>query len=406
MLWRGMLLAGAALAAAKPAWAEPITLGASGRLTLLAGGFAQDAPFPEEPAVGRINAEVYAEKVLNNGVSVKIVFGAAVERDHPRRDPRGGRAGNCPAENPLCPGIDGRAARGYLSGFTAGGPVDNQDVRTALEQAYVLVRGAYGEFSLGRDEGVAARFSLPPPNILPAGDLLQAPIDLTGFSGLIARNDVSGQSFKLAAATPRLLGLRVGLSYTPALEAQGVDQGYRRGPAQPLTADPRHLVEFGASFDHTWRSGWRTRLAGSYASGGDATGLAAFERLESWSYGAGLSRASWSFGVSRVGSDNALAGVRRGYRATSLSIVRERGAWAGMLSGGWGREDLAALRLSAVTLGARYKAMKSLSFFGGITAAQRAVPVLADGFPGGVLSERERTIGAFLGASYSLRAIF
>lgn len=402
MLWRGMLLAGAAVAVTEPVMAAPIAFGASGRLTLLAGGFAQDAPFPEEPAVGRISAEVYAEKVLRSGVTVKVVFGAVGERDHPRRDPQGGRVGDCPADNPLCPNIDGRPVRGYLSGFTAGGPVNNQDVRAALEQAYVLVRGAYGEFSLGRDEGVASRFSLPPPNVLPAGDLLHAQIDLSGFSGLITRNDVSGQSFKLSAATPRLLGIRLGLSYTPAIEAQGVDQGYGRGPEQPLTADPRHLVEFGASFDHTWRSGWRTRLGGSYASGGDATGLAPFERLESWSYGAGVSRAGWALGVARVGTDNAFAGERRGYRATSLSIVKEQGPWSGMVSGGWGREDLAALRLSTITLGARYKAMENLSLFGGITGAQRRVPVAAESQVGPIVPERERTIGAFFGISYSL----
>lgn len=402
MLWRGMLLAGAAVAAAEPAGAAPIELGASGRLTLLAGGFAQDGPFPEQPAVGRISAEVYAEKVLRNGVSVKVVFGAAAERDHPRRDPRGGRAGDCPAANPACPNIGGRSLRGYLSGFTTDGPLNNQDGRAAVEQAYLLVRGAFGEVSVGRDEGVASRFSLPPPNILPAGDLLHAPIDLTGFSGLITRNDVSGQSFKLSAATPRLFGIRLGVSYTPEIEAQGVDQGYRRGPAQPLTADPRHLAEFGASFDHTWASGWRTRLSGSYASGGDATGLDAFDRLESWSYGAGIARAGWSFGVARVGTDNGFAGERRGYRATSLSIVKEHHAWSAMVSGGWGREDLAALRLSTVTLGARYKVMEKLSFFGGVTGAQRltAVPL---GGPGGLLgSERERTIGAFFGVSCSL----
>lgn len=403
MVWRGILLAaGAAAASAASAKAQPVEFGASGRLTLLGGGFAQEAAFLEEPAVGRVSAQVHAEKALANGLVLRVVFGAAAERDHPRRDPRGGRAGECPPENPACPSIAGRSVRGYLSGFTPGGPIDNQDGRVALEQAYVLVSGAYGEASLGRDEGAASRFSLPPPNILPAGDLLQAPVELSGFSGLITRNDVSGQSFKLAAASPRILGVRLGLSYTPAIEAQGVDQGFRRGPGQPLTADPRHLVEAGASFQHTWRSGWQTRLSGSYASGGDATGLAAFERLESWSFGAGASRGGWSFGVQRVGSDNAGAGGGRGYRATSASIVREQGRWAGMLSGGRGRDGLAAVEIAAVTAGVRFKPTDSLQFFGGVSGAQRSVPVASAGGLGPVSREWERSLGAFLGVSYSL----
>lgn len=379
--------------------AGPVEFDASGRLTLLAGGFAQDADFAEEPAVGRASAQISAEKDFANGLGLEVVFGAAAERDHPRRDPRGGRAGDCPPGNPLCPSVAGRSVRGYLSGFTPGGPIDNQDGRIALEQAYLLVRGGYGEISVGRDEGVASRFSQAPPNVLPAGDLLQPGVDLTGFSGLIVRNDVSGQSFKLTAVSPRILGVRLGASWTPSIEAQGVDQGFARGPQAPLVADPRNVFEAGLSFERTWANGWETRFSGSYASGGDSTGLAAFDRLEGWSIGAGASRGPWSFVVQRLGSDNGWAGGGRGYRATSLSFVREGRRFSPMLAGGRARDDLALLSTSTATAALRWRPLQTTEIFAGLTAASRRVPVAAEAALG---RRREETVGGFLGFSIGL----
>jgi len=352
--------------------------------------------------VARLSAFVSAAKLFQNGVEVRAVFGGVGERDHPRRDPRGGRAGDCPPDNPACPAVQGRSVRGYLSGFTPGGPLDDQTLRASLEQAYLVVSGGYGEFSVGRDEGAASRFSLAPPSALPAGDLLQPSIDLTGFSGLITRNDVSGQSFKVTAVSPRILGLRVGASWTPAVEAQGVDQGFESGPGQPLTADPRNLAEFGASFEHTWRNGLQTRLSGSYASGGNRTGLAEFDRLESWSYGAGLGKGPWSLGVQRVGSDNAWSAGNRGYRATSASFVREGHRFSPMLAGGVARDDLARVRLSTLSAATTWKAKKDLEIFVGATAAERRALFAEGALNAEAQLRRERTIGGFLGFSFKV----
>lgn len=390
----------AALGFGAPAKAEPITYDAEARLVVLGGGFAQDADFDEEPAVARLTATVSAEKVFANGVEVRVVLGGAGERDHPRRDPRGGVASDCPPSNPACPSFEGQSLRGFISGFTPSGTLDDQTIRGSLEQAYLLVRGGYGELSVGRDEGAASRFSLSPPSVLPAGDLLQPSIDLTGFSGVVTRNDVSGQSFKVAVVTPRILGLRLGASWTPASEAQGVDQQFERGPGQPLTANPRNLAEFGASYERTWRNGIKARFSGTYASGGDATGLAAFDRLESWSYGAGLGRGRWSFGVQRVGADNAWAGEERGYRATAASIVRNGEDFGVMLGGGQARDNLAGVRISTVTLGSQWNLTNRLGLFTGVTGAQRQVLQSRDGTMAAARLEREQTVGGFLGFSF------
>lgn len=401
MACTGSAAALAVLGMATAAQAQPIEWDGELRLTALGGDFAQSAPFENEPGVGRLSVSVSAAKLFANGLELKAVFTGVGERDHPRRDPRGGLAGDCPAANPSCPSVAGAAVRGYLSGFSPGGQPFDRPVRGALEQAYLSLRGGYGEISVGRDEGVASRFSLAPPTVLPAGDLLHPSIDPTGFSGVLTRNDVSGQSFKVTATSPRILGLRVGASWTPSLEAQGVDQGYRRGPGQPLTANPRNLAEFGASFEHTWRNGLKTKLSGSYANGGDATGLAAFDRLESWSYGAGLQRRRWSIGAQRLGGDNAWADGGRGYRATAASLVREGEHFGAMLAGGRARDDLARVTVSTATLGGAWKVAKPLELFAGVTAAERRTPQLSGNSFSPAFRRREESLGGFLG--FSLR---
>lgn len=379
--------------------ASPIEWEAHARLDALLGGAAQDATFNETPFVGRLGANVAGEHAFAGGTILRVAFAAVAERDHPRHDPRGGRAGDCPPSAPLCPSVSGRSIRGYFSGFTPGGPVSDQEGRIALESAYVALRGGYGEISVGRDEGVAARFSAVPANILFGGSLVQPSVDLTGLGGLAARNDISGQSFKVNVLSPRILGLRLGGGWTPALEAQGVDQGYVRAANAPLVARPRQIAEFGVSFEHAWSNGLSARFSGTFASGGDASGLEAFGRLRSWTFGGALSQGNWTLGAQRLGSNNAWAGGQRGYRATTASILYEKRAWAAQVSGGTGRDELALVRLSTASLGARRMITKSLYLLAGCSAVERSVPELGLTSLG---TRRERSLALFTGLSFAL----
>lgn len=380
------------------AMAAPIDWDASAQLDLLLSGAAQDAAFEETPFVGRLSAGFSGEHVFANGVNLRVAFGAVAERDHPRHDPRGGRAGECPATSPLCPNALGRNVRGYFSGFTPNGPIADTAGRVALESAYVSLTGGYGEISIGRDEGAAARFSAVPANILLGGSLVQPKIDVTGFGGLAARNDLSGQSFKITALTPRILGVKLGAGWTPVLEAQGVDQGFRRGADAPTVARPRQIAEFGASLEHDWPSGLSAHFSGSFATGANGAGPGAFGRLSAWSFGGGLERAGWSFGVQRLGSDNGWRGGKRGYRATTASIVRQNGAWSVQASGGHGRDSLVQTPLSTFSLGASRKVQKSLRLLVGMTGVRRAVPVLESAGP---VATREQSLAIFTGLSFT-----
>lgn len=379
--------------------AAPIDWDAAVKLDVLLGGAAQDAPFNETPFVGRLDIGVSGEHIFANGAVLRVAFAAAAERDQPRRDPRGGRAGDCPPNVAICPNIAGRSVRGYFSGFTPGGPIADRQGRAALQSAYAALSGGYGEISVGRDEGVAARFSAVPGNILFGGSLLQGSVDLTGLGGLAARNDISGQSFKVSVLSPRILGIRLGGGWTPSLESQGVDQGYVRSATAPAVAQPRNIAEFGASFEHAWRNGVSARFSGTYATGGNASGFDAFGRLTSWSYGGALSRGNWTLGVERLGSDNASRANQRGYRATTASILYEKGPWTAQASGGKGRDDLALVGLSTASIGARRTLAKSLSLLAGLTVVERRVPGLAGN---GLATGRERSLALFTGLSFAL----
>ena len=161
-----------------------------------------------EALTARATAFVQAGWLFQNQVEAGFGLGVVAERDDPRRDPRGGRAGACAPAQAGCASLGGSPLRGYVSGYVTDGPAADEDARVALESAYLYVRSGWGEASLGRDQGAARRLAVTPPTILAIGGGLDTPVDGTGLGTVILRNDASGQSAKLFAATTRIVGLQ------------------------------------------------------------------------------------------------------------------------------------------------------------------------------------------------------
>ncbi|HBQ49254.1 MAG TPA: hypothetical protein DD728_10285, partial [Hyphomonas atlantica] len=101
---------------------------------------------------------------------------------------------------------------------------DEVDLRAELEEAYVYIDGGYGEVRLGRDEGVAARFQENAPSVFSTLALGRQSLDPTGIDMVTTRHDLTGPSAKLSYATPRLVGIRAGLSFTPKADVRGLDR--------------------------------------------------------------------------------------------------------------------------------------------------------------------------------------
>ncbi len=236
-----------------------------------------------------------AERVLDNGVRILARGAVRLQKDHPLRP---GFTGGF-SEQPL-------ARIGAYSGLSSQAPEPNDQVRGRFETAYFQIDGGYGEARIGKDLGVAARFHEGAPSVLTHARLDSPLLDPSGVNGLRSRHDLTGPSAKLSYATPRLLGVRAGLSYTPEANADGLDRRPAAGigPAAPKTTN---AVEVAVNTSHRLNV-IDTRLeataAYSTADVEDQGGLFTYERLDTSSFGARVERGDWSVGGSWLASNN------------------------------------------------------------------------------------------------------
>ena len=388
----GLVLAGAGAAGAgEPVFERDVAA------AVLVTGF--DGVSDPTPVTARVSAFGQAGWLFENQVEAGVGLGLVAERDDPTRDPRGGRAGDCAPAQAGCASLGGQPLRGFVSGYVTAGPTADEGVRLALESAYFYVRNGWGEASLGRDQGAARRLSVTPPTILAIGGALDAPVDGTGLGGVVLRNDISGQSAKLFVATTRVVGLQAAVSYTPEIEHEGIDQGYRERAAAPQVFEPEGIVETSLSFAHTFASGWETTAGLTYAHAEDNSGRASFGAMNAWSAGATLAKNGWSAGVSWLQNDNGWSGRGRNYTAAGISAVREQGDWAFMLEAGTASDNLTYVDIKTVSAAARRRISPHLALAGGANWADRTSPVGGGAARAG---RNEDGFGAFLEISYAL----
>lgn len=352
-----------------------------------------------EALTARASVQGRAGLLFENQWEIGAGAMVAAERDDPRRDPRGGRVGDCAPALAGCPSVDGQPVRGYVSGSVAAGPAADEGARLSLERAFLYVRSGWGEATAGRDEGVGQRFSLTPPTILAIGGGLDPLVDGTGRGGVILRNDISGQSAKLTVSSTRILGLQAGISWTPELEHEGLDQGYRERAGAPLVYAPEDILEGGLSFAHTFAGGWETAAGLTYAQARDGSGRAAFGDMQAVSAGVTVTRGAWSGGLSWLGNDNGWAAGGRDYAAWGASGVYRAGDWSFLLEAGQAQDDLTEVDVQTLTVAGRRALNARVALAGGATYRDTASPE-AD-----IVSRRERNqrgFGAFLELSFSL----
>lgn len=387
-------LAGAALLGGVAGAAEPVTeTGASA--ALLVGAFDGD---DEEALVARAAFRVQHGLLFDNQLEAGFGVGAAAERDHPKRDPRGGLAGDCAPAVLACPSAGGLPVRGLASGSYVSGAVADEGARLELETAYLYLRNGWGEVSVGRDEGAGKRFSLTPPTILAIGGGIDAPVDGTGLGGVVLRNDVSGQSAKVFAATTRLVGFQAAGSYTPDIEHEGLDEGYRTGAGAPAVFEAEDIWEGGLSWAGAI-AGWEAAAGVTGARAGDRGGRPAFDDMAAWSAGVTLKRENWRFGVAWLANDNGWAGGDRDYTAVGASVVRDSGPWSAMLEAAASSDNLAFVDQKTATAAVRRSFGERWALAGGVNWRDRSSPV---GSGSSRIARNDRGFGAILELSFGL----
>ena len=271
-----------------------------------------DSDIGVEPVLGELSLNGNVEKVLENGVRLRARTALRLQEDHPSRPGGIGGFGN-----------DMAAPVGAFSGLSSATSISDSDLRARFETAYFQIDGGYGELRVGKDQGVAARFHEGSRSVLSHARLDSSLIDPTGLAGVRTRHDLTGPSLKLSYATPRLLGIRAGASFTPEAEADGLDRRPHAGTGG-IAPESENAIELAVNATRRLReSGWRidAGLGWSTADVRAKGPIDFYNSVDTWSAGTRLEKDDWTFGLSWLESDNGLPGSD--YQAWSAGLHRE-----------------------------------------------------------------------------------
>lgn len=291
-----------------------------------------------EAVLYEISLDTEAETILRNGTELGARITLRGQRDHPLRPGFAGDFGT------------GSALAGAYSGLSGGFDSAETGARGRVEAAYLRADGGYGELRIGKDRGVAARFFEGAPSALTYSAVANPYLDPTGLKINRTNHDVTGPSAKLSYASPRILGLRAGLSFTPEGDGQNLDRSLSDATGQPGLGN---VVEAAANLSRTLRaSGIRIEasLAWSAAEPDDVAGLTR-DRMETWSLGANIERDDTEFGISLLQSDNGFSGGD--YSAWEAGLAHDFGETRVSLNYGEADDDLARLSSEGVSIAAK-----------------------------------------------------
>lgn len=275
-----------------------------------------DANIEAEKLLGEFSVMGNAETVLENGVRIRARGTFRLQADH------SGRAGGIGGF-----GIIEGAPVGGFSGLSSGPPSDNSDIRGRLETAYLQIDGGYGEVRIGKDRGVAGRFFEGPKSALTHARLDSSLLDPTGLSAIRTRHDLTGPSLKASYASPRLIGLRAGVSVTPQADADGLDRRPAAGTGG-IAPKTRNAIELALNGTHRFReSGWRFDVGVGWSSadvttrGSNEVLAPIYENMQTWSAGTRIEKGNWTVGASWLNSENGLP--NGDYSSWSIGLLRE-----------------------------------------------------------------------------------
>ncbi len=314
----------------------------------------------------------------------------------------GGRVGDCPPGiagcNSVLVGGTPTSVRGHTSRFYASGPANQDEVQVGIESLHIFLRSAYGDVTLGRDDGAAYLFSLGAPSLL-AVNASNSPVDYTGLDSVKTVNDASGFAEKLTYTSPRLLGDKIGVgvqfgvSYAPGIKVCGVDYCVKsdfKDPSGAISPDLENVMELGLSLDRKFDNGLGIEVTGSYARASEQSGLAAFDDLSAWNTGIEVTLADWTVGGSYLHSNNGLA--NGDYTAYDAGITWKPSKLGFTASYGHAEDDNINLKSDQFVFGATYEFNK-FTLGTGVQYIERSAPVLS----GLVLnSEKEKATALFV----------
>ena len=275
------------------------------------------SPDAEEPALWSLGLGFDTNRVLDSGLVLGLSVQLDAQQDHPARSGFSGIVAD--------PAIGSPAVVGAFSGLALSPAVEDDGARGELQVAYLYAEGGYGEVRIGRDDGVARRFALGAPSLFSTVSLHAPRLDPDGGAIVRTDHDLTGPAAKISYTTPRIVGFKGGLSYTPEAEARGLD----RDPARILPGSAAYSLsdaaESSVSFSHRFRdSGVRVRAATAWSRAdvdASPTAPVAYELVDTLSLGASAEWKNTTVGASWLGSDNGLQGQSGDYSAWTAGLT-------------------------------------------------------------------------------------
>ncbi|MEQ1781114.1 MAG: porin [Hyphomonadaceae bacterium] len=383
---RTITLAAVVFGAAGPAFAQ--TGGGSGdgewavkaEATVVVSGVRADDPL--DPAadgpLGSALLEISRSDTFDNGLTLGWLGSVRLERDNPNRPAFIGALGGCSATNPACPSV----ASGALSpispatGLSAGGAPLDDDGFVVVEAAAVSLMGPWGEGIVGYDVGAASRLDARAPTVLNRVSAFSPGLDPTGLGTTRARNDVTASSAKASYLSPRWLGLRLGVSYTPDANTRSADFDPDFSANGLASAELENVWEGAVSFARQFaEQDLRVRAAVTYASADSGASQPEFGGYEAWGAGLELEHDGWTGGVRWLSSNNAWVAGNGDYEAWEVGLVKEVDGWRFGAEAGWSEDSLTGLEGNSWLAGVSRDISHNVSLGVAWTAADADIPV-------------------------------
>lgn len=367
--------------APKQGFFNRIGLGAISTLlrgTLRGGVAARENSGWEEAFVGDADIELELSTVTQGGLEWGVHGQVRAQYDEGRKGFTR-RLADCQPTLAGCPttlvAAVPTSVRGHSSQFYTFGPDVGKDTQVALESAHLFLRSAYGDVTVGRDDGAAYLFSLGAPTLLNAG-ASNSSVDYTGLDAVKTLNDASGFSEKVTYTSPRLLGDQVGLgvqfgvSYALNAEACGVDYCVEvDGIQNVVTPDLQDIMEAGIALDRTFSPGVSVEATATYARGSEQSGLAGLDDLQAFGTGLELRMHDFTLGGSYLNSNQGL--MNGDYESYDVGLT-----WQPSVLGftvGYGHASDANVGLSSdqITGGVTYDINEKIRIGAGVQYADR-----------------------------------
>ena len=358
----------------------------------------------EEVFIGDADIDIELSTVTRSGLEWGVHGQARVQYDEGRKG-FVRRLPDCPPTLAGCASITvpgsilPASVRGHTSQFYTSGPDVAENEQFALESAHIFLRSAYGDLTVGRDDGAAYLFSLGAPSLLNIG-ASNSPVDYTGLDSVKTVNDASGFSEKITYTSPRLLGdqvgigIQFGLSYAMDASACGVDYCVDLNDIPDVVApDIQDIFEAGLALDRTFAPGVSVEATATYAMGQEQSGLMGLDDLQAYNAGLEFKFHDFTLGGSWLKSNQGLS--NGDYDAYDVGVTWQPSRLGFTLGYGHAEDELVGLESDQVaggiswdvnerariSLGAQYADRESLRDVGGVaqTGSENATSVFIEG---------------------------